>query len=90
MTNHAIPATSLSGPTVSRWFGFFPEFRQDSLGFLLCCHSYSDVVKLPMGQIAELFFRQGGEEIGTGYFSPRIVAASTITKNGLVAPHSPF
>jgi cytochrome P450 len=57
MTNHAIPVTSLSGPPVSRWLGFFPEFRDDSLGFLLRCHSYGDVVKLPMGQMAELLFR---------------------------------
>jgi cytochrome P450 len=58
MANQAIPATSLSGPPVSRWLGFFPEFRQDSLGFLLRCHSYGDVVKLPMGRMAELLFRQ--------------------------------
>jgi cytochrome P450 len=58
MVNQAIPATSLSGPPVSRWLGFFPEFRQDSLGFLLRCHSYGDVVKLPMGRMAELLFRQ--------------------------------
>ncbi|TKS63741.1 MAG: cytochrome P450 [Nitrospira sp.] len=57
MTNQAIPATSLPGPPVSRWFGFFPEFRQDSLGFLLRCHSYGDVAKLPMGRMAEFFFR---------------------------------
>jgi cytochrome P450 len=57
MTNQAIPATSLSGPPVSRWFGFFSEFQQDSLGFLLRCHTYGDVVKLPMGQMAELLFR---------------------------------
>jgi len=57
MTSQAIPATSLSGPPVSRWFGFFPEFRQDSLGFLLRCHSYGDVVKLPMGRMAEFLFR---------------------------------
>src|SRR5580765_5010402 len=57
MTNQAIPATSLSGPPVSRWFGFFPEFRDDSLGFLLRCHSYGDVVKLPMGRMAEILFR---------------------------------
>ena len=57
MTNQAIPVTSLSGPPVSRWFGFFSEFQQDSLGFLLRCHAYGDVVKLPMGQMAELLFR---------------------------------
>jgi cytochrome P450 len=57
MTNQAISATSLSGPPVSRWLGFFPEFRDDSLGFLLRCHSYGDVVKLPMGRMAEFLFR---------------------------------
>lgn len=57
MTDQAIPATSLSGPPVSRWFGFFPEFQHDSLGFLLRCHSYGDVVKLPMGLMAECLFR---------------------------------
>jgi cytochrome P450 len=57
MTNQTIPVTSLSGPPVSRVFGFFSEFQQDSLGFLLRCHAYGDVVKLPMGQMAEVFFR---------------------------------
>ena len=57
MTNQAIPLASLSGPPVSRWLGFFPEFRDDSLGFLLRCHAYGDVVKLPMGQMAEFLFR---------------------------------
>lgn len=57
MTNQAIPAMSLSGPPVSHWFGFFPEFQQDSLGFLLRCHSYGNVVKLPMGRMAEFLFR---------------------------------
>jgi cytochrome P450 len=57
MTNQTIPSTSLSGPPASRWFGFFPEFQQDSLGFLLRCHAYGDVVKLPMGQMAEFLFR---------------------------------
>ncbi len=58
MTEQAIFTASLSSPPVSRWLGFFPEFRQDSLGFLLRCHSYGDVVKLPMGRMAELLFRQ--------------------------------
>jgi cytochrome P450 len=57
MTDQDIPATSLPGPPVSRWFGFFPQFQQDSLGFLLRCHSYGDVVKLPMGRMAEFLFR---------------------------------
>jgi cytochrome P450 len=58
MANQTISATSPSVPPVSRWLGFFPEFRQDSLGFLLRCHSYGDVVKLPMGRMAEIIFRQ--------------------------------
>jgi cytochrome P450 len=58
MTEQASFTASLSGPPVSRVFGFFPEFRQDSLGFLLHCHSYGDVVKLPMGRMAELLFRR--------------------------------
>lgn len=43
MTNQAIPATSLSGPPVSHWLGFFPEFQRDSLGFLflLCQNSFA-------------------------------------------------
>jgi cytochrome P450 len=57
MIDQTIPATSLPGPPVSRWFGFFPEFQRDSLGFLLRCHSYGDVVKLPMGLMAECLFR---------------------------------
>jgi cytochrome P450 len=57
MTDQTIPATSLPGPPVSRWFGFFPEFQRDSLGFLLRCHAYGEVVKLPMGQMAEIIFR---------------------------------
>ncbi|MBH0184551.1 MAG: cytochrome P450, partial [Nitrospira sp.] len=48
----------LSGPPVSRWFGFFSEFRRDCLGFLLCCHAYGDVVKIPMGRIAGLLVRE--------------------------------
>ncbi|MBI3357646.1 MAG: cytochrome P450, partial [Nitrospirae bacterium] len=58
MSNQAIPAATLSGPPVSRWFGFFPEFRQDSLGFLLRCRFYGDVVKIPMGRMAGLLLRQ--------------------------------
>jgi cytochrome P450 len=58
MTNQVIPTTALSGPPVSRWFGFFPEFRQDSLGFLLRCHAYGDVVKIPMGRMAGIFLRE--------------------------------
>jgi cytochrome P450 len=58
MTEQAIFTASLSSPPVSRWLRLFPEFRQDSLGFLLRYHSYGDVVKLPMGRMAELLFRQ--------------------------------
>jgi len=58
MMNQAIPATALSGPPVSRWFGFFPEFRLDSLGFLLRCHAYGDVVKIPMGRMASLLLHE--------------------------------
>jgi cytochrome P450 len=58
MTNQAIPASTLPGPPVSRWFGFFPEFRRDSLGFLLRCRAYGDVVKLPMGLLAALILRE--------------------------------
>ena len=35
MTDQDIPATSLSGPPVSRWLGFFPEFRTIVSAF--CC-----------------------------------------------------
>jgi cytochrome P450 len=58
MTDQAIPAVTLSGPPVSRWFGFFPPFQEDSLGFLLRCHEYGDVVKLPMGRMAGFFLRE--------------------------------
>ena len=58
MSDRAIPATAVPGPAVSRWFGFFPEFRRDSLGFLLRCLAYGDVVKIPMGRIAALVLRE--------------------------------
>jgi cytochrome P450 len=58
MISHAIQPTTLSGPPVSRWLGFFSEFRRDSLGFLLRCHAYGDVVKIPMGRIAGLLLRE--------------------------------
>lgn len=57
MTNNARQFEPITGPPVSRWFGFFSEFRRDSLGFLLRCHAYGDVVKIPMGQIAGLLLR---------------------------------
>jgi cytochrome P450 len=58
MIDQTIPPLDLSGPPVSRWWGCFPDLRRDTLGFLLHCHAYGDVVKLPMGLIVELFLRQ--------------------------------
>lgn len=58
MVNQTISPPTLSGPPVSRWWGCFPELRRDTLGFLLRCHAYGDVVKLPMGLVLELFLRQ--------------------------------
>lgn len=52
------PPPTLSGPPVSRWWGPFPEFRRDTLGFLLRCQTYGDVVKVPMGLVFELLLRQ--------------------------------
>ncbi len=54
MTNQPVLVPTFSGPPVSSWFGFFSEFRRDSLGFLLRCHAYGDVVRIPMGRIAGL------------------------------------
>lgn len=48
----------MSGPPVSRWFGFFPEFKADSLGYLLRCHQYGEVAKLPMGALAAFLLRE--------------------------------
>ncbi|MFO0699977.1 MAG: cytochrome P450 [Nitrospira sp.] len=58
MTNQTIPSPPLSSPPVSRWWGFFAETRRDTLGFLLRCQAYGDVVKLPVGLVFELFLRQ--------------------------------
>ncbi|MGC4096139.1 MAG: cytochrome P450 [Nitrospira sp.] len=58
MIDQANPLPPLSGPPVSRWWGCFPELRRDTLGFLLRCHEYGDVVKLPMGVVLELLMRQ--------------------------------
>ena len=58
MTNQHPPISAASGPTVSRWWGCAPEFRRDTLGFLLRCQAYGDVVKLPMGRVVELLLRQ--------------------------------
>lgn len=58
MVNQTIPPPALSGPLVSRWWGCFPDLRRDTLGFLLDCQAYGDVVKLPMGLVVELLLRQ--------------------------------
>lgn len=58
MSTRANPSVMLSGPPVSRWLGFFPEFKTDSLGYLLRCHKYGDVVKLPMGILAAWLLRE--------------------------------
>jgi cytochrome P450 len=58
MVDQTTPPPTLSGPPVSRWWGCFPEFRRDTLGFLLRCHAYGDVVKLPMGHVVGLLLRQ--------------------------------
>lgn len=58
MIDQTIPPPALSGPPVSRWWGCFPELRRDTLGFLLHCQTYGDVVKLPMGLVVELLLRQ--------------------------------
>src|SRR6185437_9154258 len=58
MINQTISPPVLSGPPVSRWRGPFPELRRDTLGFLLHCQTYGDVVKLPMGLVLELLLRQ--------------------------------
>ena len=58
MTDQTIPLLPLSGPPVSRWWGCFPELRRDTLGFLLYCQTYGDVVKLPMGLVLEVLLRR--------------------------------
>lgn len=58
MTDHQAQTLTLSGPPVSRWWGPFPQLRQDTLGFFLRCQSYGDVVKLPMGLVIGLLLRQ--------------------------------
>ncbi|OQW33386.1 MAG: hypothetical protein A4E19_02955 [Nitrospira sp. SG-bin1] len=58
MTDQTIQPPLLSGPPVSRWWGCFPDLRRDTLGFLLHCHAYGDVVKLPMGLVVGMLLRQ--------------------------------
>ena len=58
MSRHVQPAKSINGPPVSRWFGFFREFKTDSLGYLLRCREYGDVAKLPMGTLAAILLRE--------------------------------
>lgn len=58
MTDQHTPTSHLPGPPVSRWWGCFAELRRDTLGFLLQCQVYGDVVKLPMGLVVELLLRQ--------------------------------
>lgn len=57
MIDQPIPPPTLSGPPVSRWWGCFPDLRRDTLGFLIHCQAYGDVVKLPMGLVVELLLR---------------------------------
>jgi cytochrome P450 len=58
MIDQPIQSPTLSGPPVSRWWGCFPDFRRDTLGFLIQCQAYGDVVKLPMGFAVELLLLQ--------------------------------
>lgn len=58
MIDQTTPPSPVCGPPVSRWWGCFPELRRDTLDFLLRCHAYGDVVKLPMGLVVELLLRQ--------------------------------
>ncbi len=58
MTDQHTPPSHIPGPPVSRWWGCSPDLRQDTLGFLLQCQLYGDVVKLPMGRVVELLLRQ--------------------------------
>ncbi|MBM4126586.1 MAG: cytochrome P450 [Nitrospira sp.] len=58
MSSPANSSGMLSGPPVSRWLGFFPEFKTDSLGYLLRCREYGDVAKLPMGTLAAWLLRE--------------------------------
>jgi cytochrome P450 len=58
MASQHTPPSHIPGPPVSRWWGCSPDLRRDTLGFLLRCQTYGDVVKLPMGLVVELLLRQ--------------------------------
>ncbi|MFO0699050.1 MAG: cytochrome P450 [Nitrospira sp.] len=58
MTGQHTSTSLIPGPPVSRWWGCSPELRRDTLGFLIRCQAYGDVVKLPMGLVIELLLRQ--------------------------------
>ena len=58
MTDRQTPPSRILGPPVSHWWGCSRELRRDTLGFLLRCQTYGDVVKLPMGRVVELLLRQ--------------------------------
>jgi cytochrome P450 len=55
--------STISGPPVSPWWGALDELRRDTLGFLLHCQAYGDVVKLPLGLVFELLLRQRGAAV---------------------------
>ena len=58
MTDQEPSSLTLSDPPVSRWWGPFPALRRDTLGYLLRCQAYGEVVKLPMGLVRELLLCQ--------------------------------
>ncbi len=58
MSDQRTLPSPISGPPVSRWWGCSPELRRDTLGFLLQCQTYGDVVKLPMGLVVELLLQK--------------------------------
>lgn len=58
MTDQPITTSQLAGPPVSYWWGYLFELQRDTLGFLLRCQAYGDVVKLPIGRIFELLIRR--------------------------------
>lgn len=50
-------------PPLSKWFGFFPDFQKDVLGFLTDCRRYGDVVKLPVGLVGGFLLRRADPAI---------------------------